>query len=257
MPRISIHWHLHGLMYLFLYFPNSFKRWAPAQCPVAVQENEEVPVLEAWLQTALGQRSRGVGVPFCRWEAKGLWCIWGVRERCRAGNQPPVPEIINPALLSWDYLLHAVNIKNIDDSELYSYIASVSNGWWRSSETEHLLKCKILLPDSPLCFMVWQIYYGDNIQGPHLTEFKSRRTYPGQVFFSSLLMAANILHMWVTVTACTLCLLRYNGANAPVQHGKCFMKRVSNGLAKTLRDCLLCTQMQDIISWFPVIPLAL
>lgn len=67
---------------------------------VAVQGNEEVPVLEARLQMALGQRSRGVRDPFCRWEAKGLWCIWGVRECCRAGNQSTVPKIINPALLS-------------------------------------------------------------------------------------------------------------------------------------------------------------
>lgn len=88
------------------------------------------------------------------------------------------------------------------------YVPSVWSGWWRSSETKHLLKCKILLPDSALCFMGWQTYYGDNIQCPHLTEFKSRRTFPGQVFFSSLLMAANTLHMWVTVTACRLCLLR-------------------------------------------------
>lgn len=145
-------------------------------------------------------------------------------------------------------------MKNTDD-KLYSYIPRDGGG---SSETERLLKCKILLLDSPLCFMVWQIYYGDNIQCPHFTEFKSRRTYPGQgcwlfFFFSSLLMSANILPVWVPVAACPLCLPRYNGGNTWVPHGKCFMKRVS----KTIRDCLLCTQMQDIISWFPVIPLAL
>lgn len=75
----------------------------------------------------------------------------------------------------------------------------------------------------------------------------------GFFFFSSLLMSANILPVWVPVAACPLCLPRYNGGNTWVPHGKCFMKRVS----KTIRDCLLCTQMQDIISWFPVIPLAL